>query len=91
MLIDCCNFVSAAVLAFGLIVEELAIVRHILYSAVRGLLDALIVDHPCDVWRWFADNLNIEVECFVFAHGYITQIASIDLRWDWIKRDNYNE
>lgn len=89
MLIDGCDLISAAVLTFGLVVEELAIVRHILYSAVRGLLDALIVDHPRDVWRWFADNLDIEMERFVLAHGNIAQVSSVDLRRDWtIKGDN---
>lgn len=92
MLIDCCNLVSTAVLAFGLVVEELTVVRHILYSTVRGLLNALVVDHPCDVWRWLADNLDVEVERFVLTHGYVTQVSSVDLRRDWtINRNNYNE
>lgn len=82
MLINGCDLISTAILAFRFVVEELAIVRHILYSAVCGLLDALIVNHPRDVWRWFADNLDIEVERFIFAHGNIAQVSSVDLRRD---------
>lgn len=69
MLIDCCDLVSATILAFRLIVEELAIVRHVLYSAMCGLLNALIVDYPRDVWWWFSNNFDVKVERFVLAHG----------------------
>lgn len=87
MLIDRRDLVSAAVLALGLVVEEFAVVRNILYPAVRGLLNTLVVDHPRDVWRRLADDLHVEVERLVLAYGYVAQISPIDLGCDWmIKR-----
>jgi len=79
MLIDRCDLISAAIFAFRFVIEEFTVVRYVLYSTMSSLLDTFIVNHPCDVWRWFADNLNIEVERFVFAHGYIAQVSSVDL------------
>lgn len=71
MLIDRCDLISTGILAFGFVVEEFAIVRYILYSTVRGLLNALVVDYPCDVrWR-FANDFHVKVERFVLAHSYV--------------------
>lgn len=72
MLIDRCNLVSAAILALGLIIEEFAVVGYVLYPAVCGLLNALVVDHPCDVWRRLADDLDVKVKRFVLTHCYVT-------------------
>lgn len=82
MLIDRSDLVSAAILALGLVVEEFAVIRYILYSAMSGLLNTLVVDHPRNVWRRFADDLHVEVECLVLAHSYVAQISSVDLRSD---------
>lgn len=88
-LIDRRDLVSAAVFAFRLVVKELAVIGYILYSAMCSLLNALVVDYPCNIWRWLADDLNIEVERFVLTHSYVTQISSINLWWN-CKREQKN-
>lgn len=83
MLIDRRDFVSATILAFRLVVEKFAIVRYILYPAVCGLLNTFVVDHPRNVrWR-LTDDFHVKVECLVFAHSYVAQVSSVDLRCDW--------
>jgi len=71
MLINCCDLISTAIFTFRFVVKEFAVVRHVLYSAMRSLLNTPIIDHPCNIWWWFADDLDIKVERFVFTHSYV--------------------
>jgi len=62
VLIDCCNLVSATILALRLIIEEFAVIGYVLYPAMCGLLNALVVDYPRDVWWRLANDLNVKVK-----------------------------
>jgi len=82
------NLVSATVFPFRIIIEELGIVRNILYSAVTCFLDRFVVEVPCHFWWWLTTYLHIKHNWFTLTYCDCPQIAAINF---WSHCGNFNQ